>query len=836
VTTVAYQHFVAENALQNSIMNALAEVDETRPGTLEAASAEIQALFAAAEIPPAIAGSIVQAYAALPGSDPPVAVRSSATAEDLPEASFAGQQETYLNVSGAEQLLAATKRCWASLWTARAIGYRLRQEISAEQVALAVVVQLLVPAEVAGILFTANPVNGDRNQAVISASWGLGESVVGGQVTPDNVIVDKETGRVVNYTTADKQVMTVRIKGGTQEQPVPENLRQVPVLNETAAAELTRLGAKIESLYGRPMDVEWTLADNQFAIVQARPITALPDAGMPQLPAPTEWPMPDPKGQYFRGSVIDFLPDPLSPLFETMGLRAHSASMNWLLAEFVNVHDALTEDLLLAINGYAYMQMRFSKRTWFIMLGRLLPAIPRLMREGLSYWREIALPRYAGIVKQWEAKAIDQCTAGELLAGARVIVAAVTQHLATLQISTLGSGGGTEILFTKVYEKLVQKSGDPPPPTFLLGYDSLPILSEKALFDLAQWSGGQDELANYLRQTTAEKVYAQMLVEEVPAGIATEVWREWQQRFQAYLQRHGYSIYDLDFAKPLPLDDPTPMLETIKMYLAGEGKNPYARQRALAERREAAMQVMTQRLGGFKRWAFFKTLGWAQAVVPAREDSIAEIGRGYPVLREILVELGSRLVNAGMIAEVNDIYWLEEREIDMAVVALEQGDSLSGRHEDVHHRQALWQARRQVTPPPQLPPKAKYFGIDMEQYLAGGAGAEGEALKGVPASPGKVTGRARVLYGPEDFDEMEPGDVLVAAITTPAWTPLFAMAAAIVTDVGGPLSHGSIVAREYGIPAVLGTGLATRRIQSGQLITVDGSAGTVSLANGQRPA
>ncbi|MEJ2555810.1 MAG: PEP/pyruvate-binding domain-containing protein, partial [Anaerolineae bacterium] len=286
VTTAAYWRFVSENDLHSSILAALEPVDISRPATLEAASTAIRALFAGAQTPPDVAGAIARAYAVLAGRDPVVAVRSSATAEDLPDASFAGQQETFLNVRGVAEVLEAVKRCWASLWTARAIGYRARQGIEHSTVGLAVVVQELVPAEAAGILFTANPLTGRRDQAMISAAWGLGEAIVGGLVTPDTLTVEKATGRVLARETADKQVMVVRVNGGTEEQPVPDDLCHTPVLSDEQAVELARLGVQIEVLYGMPMDIEWALADGAFAILQARPVTALPE---PEAGPPTEW-------------------------------------------------------------------------------------------------------------------------------------------------------------------------------------------------------------------------------------------------------------------------------------------------------------------------------------------------------------------------------------------------------------------------------------------------------------------------------------------------------------------------------------------------------------------
>jgi len=239
---------------------------------------------------------------------------------------------------------------------------------------------------------------------------------------------------------------------------------------------------------------------------------------------------------------------------------------------------------------------------------------------------------------------------------------------------------------------------------------------------------------------------------------------------------------------------------------------------------------MRNRLKGFKRWAFVKALNWGQSLAEVREDALAEIGLGYPLLRAMLRELGSRFVTAGAIQQADDIFWLEKNEVEDCVHKLEYSDQLENLSARVEERKAFNKKAGQETPPPMMPMKKKYMGIDTAVWLAESeSNRTGNILKGVPTSAGKVTAPACVLRGPEDFDKMRPGDVLVAGTTTPAWTPLFAMASAVVTDIGGPLSHGSIVAREYGIPAVMGTGVATKRIQNGQVITVDGSAGTVEL-------
>jgi len=827
ITTEAYRRFISFNDLDKTIEAAVCQVDMNKPSTSERASQLIVEAISQAQIPPEIAGEIVKAYANLPGKDPAVAVRSSATAEDLPEASFAGQQESYLNICGAGQLLEATKKCWASLWTSRAISYRLRQGISAEGVALAIVVQLLVPAEVAGILFTANSITGQRNQVLINAAWGLGEAVVGGKVTPDTITVDKETGEVVSYVVADKQVMTIRVNGATEEKSVPESLRKVPALSNEDTRKLNDLGVKIESLYQMPMDIEWTLTDGKLSIVQARPITSLPEEG---IAPPTEWSMPDPKSRYMRASIVDLMPDPLSPLFATLGLSAINDGINILSWDFLKVPENIELNVMLTINGYAYQTASYTPRQWWYLLTRMLPSFPRLLRDGVSWWQEVGYPNYAEVTDRWQMRNFSELSPGELWSGVNEVLGAFAQHLGTLMASTMGPSAGSEQLFTNVYEKLVRHDGDPVASTFLMGFDNIPLKSEKALFDLAGWCQDQPTLKAYLIDTPGEELVVDLGQKEAPDNIEQDIWDGWQQHFREYLDQFGYSIYDMDFAKPLPMDEPEPILEMLKLFITGQGKSPYDRQQTYVAKREQAEQMARSRLKGIKRWGFEKALNWAQSQAPLREDGIAEIGLGYPVLRQILHELGFRIAAAGAIANADDIYWLEQEEVEAMVAALEKNQALSNMIDTVQERKEVWQARKQVTPPPQLPPGKKYLGFNVEGILTGAEGkVEGNMIKGIGASPGQVSATARVLHGPEDFDQMQPGDILVASITTPAWTPLFAMASGVVTDIGGPLSHGSIVAREYGIPAILGTGYATKLIHSGQKIAVDGAAGTVTL-------
>jgi pyruvate,water dikinase len=825
ITTRAYRRFLDDNLLAETIVSAAGQAAADASATLEDVSTRIRSLIVQGTIPEDLAAMIRRWYAELGRDDPAVAVRSSATAEDLPEMSFAGQHDTYLNVRGGDRVLEAVKRCWASLWTARALGYRARQGIRPEDVALAVVVQQLVPADVAGILFTANPLTGSRDQVMINAAWGLGEAIVGGQVTPDSLIVDKRTGALESSDIADKDVMTVRGPEGTSEEPVPAARRKQAALRPEQAAELGRLGMRIEELYGRPMDVEWALHDGRCFLVQARPITALP-----QPRVTLDWPLPRPKGRYARSSAIELLPDPLSPLFATLALPLWDDGTRGLM-QSVGLSIPESEPLFVTINDYAYYDF-----TWFGAWGTLR-ALPRLVPRGFDWmrraqvrWASEARPRYVAVVDAWTACDPGATPATQLLEGAREIVRSAADHYLTIQSGILPAAYMSETVFTHFYHRIVKRQDDPPALTFLLGFESAPIRAEKSLYDLAVWARDHPELAGYLAGAPGPEIARAYQSSASPIGDA-DSWREFCRRFAEHLDRFGHGIFDLDFAKGLAADEPAPLLEALKFFLTGAARSPHERQSAAASAREQAAQALLARLKGLRRRWFTRLLGWAQGYAPLREDALADVGLGWPLLRRMLREVGQRLVGAGVIAGRDDVFWLKRDEVEAAARALDANQPASDFRQTVAERRATWERERAATPPVVLPIKggARFFGIDWSRWMPARTDqAAGDTIGGVGASPGRVAGAACVLHGPGEFDRMRQGAILVAKITTPAWTPLFALAAGVVTDVGGPLSHSSIVAREYQIPAVLGTGVATERIRNGQRITVDGDAGVVT--------
>ncbi|MFE4228697.1 PEP/pyruvate-binding domain-containing protein [Arthrobacter sp. NPDC056886] len=839
LSTAAYTDFVAANHLEAGIRELAALAPLAAPQDYEDASKRIRALFSGGTMPAVIAAELGDAYGRLGNGDSAVAVRSSATAEDLASASFAGQQETYLNVCGVDALVEAVTDCWASLWTARAMAYRAREGIGPDAVSLAVVVQQMVEAEAAGVMFTANPANGRRDQIVISAAWGLGESVVSGTVTTDDVVVEAATGWVLSRRTADKEVMTVYADHGTREQPVPATRRRQPVLDNQAAAALAGYGTRIADHFGVPQDIEWARAGGEFFILQSRPITALPE---PSADTPDVWTVPYPKGMYFRASIVEQLPDPLSPLFADLIDGSVARSLRALMAEAVGKNVIRDDDVgLPTINGYAYYYYRTSGM--WRMMGKSLTAVRALARGkahmGVAGWREFSHPRYEQAIKDWSATPVEELSGEKLFEGVQALLDAGTVYYTAVQ-SIIPIAATSEISFRAYYDRFVRRDGDPPAQTFLLGYDSEPIRAEKSLYDLAAWAREVPGLAPaVVNEPTAALAEAQHSGIP-PAGMDQALWQQWHPRFRDHLDRFGHAVYNLDFVSPLPADDPSTLLETVKFYLRGQGNDPHERQRLSAERRENQTNQAITRLGPKRKAPFLRLLRWAQNAAPIREDALADVGLAWPLLRRMLLELGRRLVDSAVIAEPADVFWLRRQELQSAVEfgLAAQGASaavaITGaerpvRADAVEERKMLWRGQAKAAAPQLLPRSRWMEGAFGKMMPAGSQDQLGNIIKGVGASAGRVTAPARVLRGPQDFALMVPGDVLVARITTPAWTSLFAMASAVVTDVGGPLSHSSIVAREYGIPAVLGTGVATQRLTSGQRIRVDGDAGTVAI-------
>ena len=750
------------------------------------------------------------------------AVRSSALSEDSDLVSFAGEFESILNISEDLDLLAAINHVYESRLSERVKIYSQNRGLD-EHHLISVIIQQLVPAESSGVMFTVNPVSGSRDEIMLNAAWGLGESIVGGAVNTDTILLDKKTRKIKHEEIANKENMTILSKTGTRVARVPEEKQQTKVLNQEQILGLLDLGLQIEELFGKPMDIEWVFAKTQLYVVQARPVTSLPS---PLPPQPSSWKLPQGAYMAMRNNIVEMMIEPLTPLFKTLGLNCVNQSMGSLMDDFFNQVEILPEKIIIPVNEYAYYNGSMKPLAIFRVTFGAAGIMKRMFSGAVERWTEKGRPEYIRLVESWAKRDLTNMGNSELFEGAYSLCTAAIDAYGALVSGVIPAAWINEGLFTLVYNTLIKKKKDPKAAVFLLGFDSLPLEADKNLYDLALWLNSRKNLKEYFIKTSNAEIQLRFTQNSVPENVLIENWQEWWVGFSDHLRKFGHTIYNLDFANPLPADDPNQLLETLKLFLENKIQNPHQRQQNLVSERELAIRTIENRLSGTRKKWFKKHLESAQRFAPLREDGLADIGLAYPLLRQILLELGRRFMNAGLISKEEDIFWLEENEVVLIIDRFRQEKPLNKFTEIIKERKTVWKMAKQLSPPLSL----SFFSKKIKQEKTVSKSKGKNRLKGVAASPGIVRGKARVLHGPEDFTDFQSGEILVAAITTPAWTPLFARAAGVVTDIGGPLSHGSIVAREYGIPAVLGTGDATRRIQNGQIIEINGNTGIINLS------
>jgi pyruvate,water dikinase len=792
VTTAAYRRFVAVHGLQDRILAAADTAD---------GAAGIAALFAASEVPDELATPIRAAYAALGG--PAVAVRSSATAEDLPGASFAGQQDTFLDVRGPDAVLDAVRGCWASLWTARAIGYRRREGIAPADVALAVVVQELVDADAAGVLFTADPVTGATDRMVVNATWGLGESLVGGRVTPDELVLDATTGAVRQRHTGDKAVLTVRTPQGPVERPVPDERRRAPVLDDARAAELAGLGRRIAGHYGRPMDVEWTLAGGTFAIVQARPVTGLRD------------PWNDTRsGDYLwtNTNLGEAIPDVMTPC-------------TWSLVQLF-MSRAMPTLSLPGLRGYGTIGGRFYLN---MSLSAALSAVVGISERRFRSLTENTFGRLPDGVAIPPVPLSRMQVARRLVPTAVRFVASVPATLRRLPAFVAGNPRRCAELADRIGattdpEALSRLWDDEVRPLVVTGSA---MLGAAGRSDPVALLTVQKRLRRLVGEADATALTSGLTVDgEVLASLGPLVGLALVERGDideaTYARRYGHrGPHEFEVSLPRPAEQPGWVQDQLAA-LRAAGADPLE----LLRRQEAAHRGAWDRLVAAhprKVRATRKRLErWSRAA-RTRELARTEVVRTFAVARAYLLRAGA-LTGLG-----DEVFMLTP---DEAAAVLR-----GGRVPDTAERRAAYERYAALPPYPSLvrgrfDPFAWAVDPDRRADLfdasAAPAAPDG-TVSGFPGASGVVEGVVRVLRSADEGDRLQPGEILVTTVTNIGWTPLFPRAAAVVTDVGAPLSHAAIVARELGVPAVVGCGNATSVLRTGDRVRVDGGRGTVEV-------
>ncbi len=851
ISTVAYDRFVAAGAIGPVVEQALAAMPGEDPAAYEVAPQTIRQAFQGAAIPVELAAEVTAAYRDL--GKGAVAVRSSATAEDLPEASFAGQQETYLNVCGEGQLLADVRRCWSSLWTARAMAYRSQQGIPPTAARLAVVIQRMVPAEAAGVLFTVDPVTGDPAQVVINAAWGLGEAIVGGRVSPDTVVVDKLSGRLLRVEPGEKAVMTVPTADGTAEVEVDPERRRRQVLSAEQAAELARLGREIEAYFGGPQDIEWAISGEGIAILQARPVTVpgkprAQDTGeRPVPPGDDDWPAyeehpPQPLDLWTRFNAGENFPNLVVPLawsnlprlqremlLTDMSTAPAFRSIQWLKRfygrPYINEGALLYlynrefgfPSLMVAESAGLTTNKHFQPISYGFRPLALLRGLPRFLRASSGdATRELPVvyERIDACVAESETEAIPGMSDGDLLALLEVWLSFQRQVYAAFMAATNRTAftmtplGWLAKLFRVDREGLILD--------LVSGLSGVTMAEVgPALWDMAQAlrDRGLDQLV-----LSRPPVDALAELQRIPAAQAVLV------QLAAFLKRHGHHcINEAEIERPRWIEAPEQVIELIAGYLrAGEAANPHKAERRQRERREEAVAYVEGRLDPLRRRVFRRQLEQAQASVRCRDNTRYHAVKLFLVFRRGDTELGRRYAGRGWIEEPDDIYFLAMQEIEAVINAGTPACAGLDLRAIVAARRQAYSFWRNFREPEAIDWQGKPITVAER--------ASGNVLRGIAASGGQARGPARLVSDPAQARTLRPGEILVTRATDPGWTPVFPLIAGLVFEVGGQLSHGAIVAREYGVPAVVNVKEAMERIREGQIIRVDGSSGRVELA------
>ena len=772
-------------------------------------------------LPEKVATTLVDGYRAL--GSVPVAVRSSATAEDLPGASFAGQQDTFLDVEGEDHLVDAVRACWASLWNDRAVAYRRANGIDDRTVALAVVVQRMVEAVAAGVAFTADPITGRRHRVVIDAAPGLGEALVAGRVDPDHYVVDPVTGEVLDQAVKDER----------------------PVLVDDLVRQLAGLGERIELHLGAPQDIEFAVDEpGRVWIVQSRPITTL-------YPLPEG--MPDPTIDLrvlFSGNVFQGYFDPITPMgiepFRILGEliegafgrpppratdrdRVHRLVVEAGMRIYLDVTPLLRDrvgrvlvDRFTAL-GEARSSVVLRQLTADPRIGRPAGSRPsslrqmvRLLRSGipLSILRLLHSPDR---VRDRLLREVEELSRFDVPPGASANdrldlfehrLRTVPPMIAPRVLPIVGAG---VFSFAAAGRLLGDRARPDELQTLTRGLPHNPTTE----MDLALWAVAAD-----LRRDPSCRG---PLLDDDPSTLASryvagELPRRFQQGLATFLDRYGFrSVGEIDLGLRRWREDPAHIIGALANYvrLEDDALAPDSQFARGAREADAMMQALLGRVHGPKRRLLRFFLRRVRALMGAREQPKFNLIRWlFTPLRELIRPVGVGLASVGRLAAADDVFFLTLDEARRAVA----GDDL--RETALAHRASYERERTRR----HIPRVLLSDGTDAEIALVA---PDDSGLRGTPASPGQVTGTARVILSPRGA-RLDPGEILVAPSTDPGWTPLFLTAGGLVMEMGGMMSHGAVVAREYGIPAVVGVPGATDRIATGQRVTVDGSAGIVT--------
>lgn len=821
VTTEAYKAVAGKNRELNSLLDELARVKPVERALAGEISAKLRRVIEGIAIPEDIAAEITTRL----DEKKAYAVRSSATAEDLPTASFAGQQDTYLNVTGKVAVLQHISKCWASLFTERAVIYRMQNGFDHRKVQLAVVVQQMVFPQAAGILFTADPVTGNRKVLSIDAGFGLGEALVAGLVNADNYKV--RNGHITDKKISAKKLAIHALEGGgTKEEKMAPEQQNRQVLTEEQILQLARTGRKIEAHFGCPQDIEWCLADDVFYIVQSRPITTL-------------YPIPEANdGEnhvYISVAHQQMMTDPIKPLGLSFYLLLTPAPMRKAGGRlFVDVTQMAAspesrENLLNAM-GKSDPLMKDALMTVIEREGFIKPSTGEDAGMGK---RHTALSHPGTPVENGPAVVAD------LIKTSQEAITALKQNITTVSGPALFDFIREDIQQLKqvmfdarnmavimagvnaaswINEKMQEWLGEKNAADTLSQSVPNNVTSEMglALLDVADVIRPYPEVIAYLQQADNDNFLDEL--EKLEGGGAA------RSAIQSYLDKYGMRcVGEIDITKTRWSEKPATLVPMILSNIrnfepnASNRKFEQGRQEALKKKEEILARLRQLPDGEQKVEETTRMIDQIRDLAGYREYPKYGIVSRYFVYKQVLLKEAEKLVQAGVIHEKEDVYYLSFEEFQEVVRTGQLDDRV------IQQRKDAYKVYEKLTPPRVLTSDGEAVaGRYQRENLPAGA------IPGLAVSSGVVEGRARVILNMEEAD-LQDGDILVTAFTDPSWTPLFVSIKGLVTEVGGLMTHGAVIAREYGLPAVVGVEKAATLIKDGQRIRVNGTEGFVEV-------
>ncbi|MBJ8119772.1 MULTISPECIES: phosphoenolpyruvate synthase [Bacillus] len=825
VTTVGYEKAIEQNEELQTLLQQLTKLKREDRAQIGESSKKIREVIMAVEIPSDVVEAVAH-YLSRFGNEHAYAVRSSATAEDLPYASFAGQQDTYLNIIGKEAILQYVRKCWASLFTERAVVYRMQNGFEHNQVSISVVVQKMVFPQASGILFTADPITSNRKVLSIDASFGLGEALVSGLVSADNYKVKE--GEIVDKVISTKKVAIYALKeGGTETKQIDPAQQKLPTLSEQQILQLAQIGRQIEAYFGSPQDIEWCLAGDTFYIVQSRPITTL-------------YPIPEANdGEnhvYVSVGHQQMMTDPLKPLgmslfqLTSFGQRFHAGGRL-----FVDVAQRLasptSRELLLNTIGNSEPLIKDAlttvvERDDFITLLPDGETEKSVGKSGSPVSSQPEIENDPAIVTnliQTSQSSIEELKQNmQTKSGVDVLdfilediqqLKKILFHPQSMAVIMAGMNASTWI-----NEKMEQWLGEKNAADTLSQSVQNNITSEMglALLDVADVIRPYPEVIAYL-QCIEDDSFLDELVQFKGGEKAREA-------IDAFLNKYGMRCSgEIDITKTRWSEKPTtiiPMiLNNIRDFEYGASKRKFEEglQEALKKEEELLDRLQQLPDGKQKVEETKRMIRNIRNFIGYREYPKYGMINRYFIYKQALLKEAEQLVKNKVVNEIEDIYYLTFEELHEVV----RTNKLN--YELIHKQKNDYKLYEKLTPPRVMTSDGEIItGKYKREHLPA------DAIVGLPVSSGVIEGRARVILNMEDAN-LEEGDILVTAFTDPGWTPLFVSIKGLVTEVGGLMTHGAVIAREYGLPAVVGVENATKLIKDGQRIRVHGTEGYIEV-------